>query len=306
MHEPQAFQNYQVRIINHYNKHRMTISRHSIHAHLGRPSVPKLEHHFTDLIADIIKFMTEKNQLFSDLSVAFDEKLPHSRLLEIIKRPLSEIALASAADSLNIRPVSRHPLGFYTLTLAQGVCMHLWPQTYPVDEPFPDNTVLDIHQHSWDLQSWILEGRLGNQRAKVVSSGGPSYLGGLREYPRWMTGGDYYRVFDAQSGADGVDYMKNMNYPARLESLGDEEWYEPGQTYSLPVGNFHSSNWEIDTTTLMLATTYPGCRNLTLGPVIAEYDTDETDSHYVPRLTYSRKRTIAIAAELAIRLDIDG
>jgi len=35
MREPQAFQNYQVRIINHYNRHKMTTSRHLIHDHLG-------------------------------------------------------------------------------------------------------------------------------------------------------------------------------------------------------------------------------------------------------------------------------
>lgn len=250
--------------------------------------------------------MGEQNDLYADLNLAFDDQAPQHQVLEIIKRPLNEIAMTGPDGLGGIWPVSRHPLGFYTLTLADGVCMHLWPVRYPPDEEFPDNTVLDVHQHSWDLKSWILDGRLGNQEAVVEMETSPHALDGLSRRPEWMRNGDYYRLFDAQSGHDGWDYMANINIAARLVSLTEPRFYEPGETYSLPVGNFHSSDWEVDTVTLMIAENYPGHRNLTLGPLIAEFNGDCVDSHFVERLRYSPERTVEIARELATRLAIDG
>src|SRR5262249_2316548 len=56
----------------------------------------------------------------------------------------------------------RHPLGFLCLPIVRdpgwGVCIHVWTDRFPSVRP----TTTGKHAHSWDLESLVLYGALGN------------------------------------------------------------------------------------------------------------------------------------------------
>jgi hypothetical protein len=257
----------------------------------------------------------DKYPLYSKLLPTFEQTDARANALQIIREPLSKIALVGARDLDRIKPISRHPLGFYTLQFGfndddgayDGVCLHLWPDSdssYRDHEPFPDNTTDFVHAHSWEGNFLNLDGKIGNQHVDVDDNLPATYVGGLTRLPEWASGGNYYRIFDARTGPHW-DVMYNTNRVAKIISEHDTEWIEPGQTYGVKVGNYHISSWDRDSVTLSLSYNHPRRRNHTLGPLIKVAETDEVDTHIVERLRYSPERTVEIAGQIATRLGLD-
>jgi hypothetical protein len=56
----------------------------------------------------------------------------------------------------------------------------------------------------------------------------------------------------------------------------------------------------------MTAVDYPGQPNFTLGTLIAQYRGDEISDHYVERQIFDAEQTARMAADVAIRLGVDG
>jgi len=243
-------------------------------------------------------------ELFVAVNKAIEEKsLAQARAA--ITRPLNEMAMAGAADLSKVKPAVRHPLGFYTLYLADNTCIHWWPVT--CDEPdFPDITTSPIHRHSMGVNSIILDGALINTSGLEVKEEPFSTAAGLTERPGWMGDGSYFRLFDAQSGANGVDIIRNTNRIVRVTNFGEDTTYEAGQAYEVLLGDYHMSEWNRDSLTLMTADQHPGEPNFTLGSLVAECSADEVDTHVVQRHILTAAETAAVAARIAIRLGLDG
>jgi hypothetical protein len=259
---------------------------------------------------NIVHMAASKSELFVAINAVVDRGASTKAVLKVIGRPLNEIALSGAVDLSGVRRASRHPLGFYTIPLAPDVCIHKWPSTATASRidngvPFPDNTVSDIHKHSFDIpSSFLLEGQLWNREGIRVEEEF-AFAGGLTHLPRWARGGNHFRIFDAQSEADGNDLIINTNRVARVTDYGEDVPYEEGQAYSVRVGDFHTSTWSTDTLTLMTADNHPSERNLTLGKLVPEYETDEADTHVVRRHVFTPEETIEMVAEISHQLGVD-
>lgn len=247
--------------------------------------------------------MSRPHELYQALEVAIDSGAPNSVILELIKPVLCAMALAETVDQGTTKLATRHPQGFYTLYLAPNVALHYWPRDFVDEMPFPDKTVSDEHGHGWHMKARILLDTIVDRRIQVEEI--PGFAGGMRFLPNWAHAERYHRIFDAQSGRDGWDYMLNTNRIARITSYGKEVSLEAGQSYSMRIGEFHTTSWEADSITVMLADPVAGAANPTLGPLVREYDNDQqVESHFVKRYTLPPKETARLAGYLATKLGI--
>ena len=113
-----------------------------------------------------------------------------------------------------------HVLGFVEVVLLstarETLRLHLW-RNVPASEP-----IWRVHDHSYDLRSLVVAGRLQDQRYRVVpDSGGKSQL---------------YRVSYGPKGSKRIKLEQRVRCIEmdRLERGTD-------QTYRIPVGTFHST-----------------------------------------------------------------
>lgn len=147
-------------------------------------------------------------------------------------------------------PGVRHPLGFVCVPLHRGadagLCLHMWPARA---EDHADPTTSPVHAHSWDLLSWVVCGRLGNQ---IIS---------VRDEPDRPT----HRLFQVVS-APGGDELRATD---RLVTCvpGEPEWTGAGRPYTMPAGAFHATATPPYGTaaSLVLALSRPGAADLSLG-----------------------------------------
>jgi len=113
----------------------------------------------------------------------------------------------------------RHPLGFLCLPLVRepgwGVCIHVWTGRFPTRRP----TTSGMHAHSWDLESFVLYGVLGNAVFDLTPDGvaGP------------------YQLLDVVSGSDGDEILPTGRRVACTEVSRD--LMSSGEVYRLPTGS---------------------------------------------------------------------
>lgn len=148
-------------------------------------------------------------------------------------------------------PAVVHPLGFLCFPLHRGaqlgVCVHVWIDGLPTVE----TVTSPIHAHSWDLYSYVLFGRIGNE---VTSTTAVQYAEASHQV---------YQIDSAQ-GADRITatstYVQCDPHPTRYAAAGEE--------YTLPGGAFHSTAVSVadPSATIMVAHTVPGARDRSLGP----------------------------------------
>lgn len=171
-----------------------------------------------------------------------------------------------------------HPLGFLCLPLVRepdrGVCVHVWTDRFPVRQP----TTSRVHAHSWDLESFVLYGALGNAVFDLT----PDSVAGA------------HQLLDVVTGSDGDEIVPTGRRVACTEVSRD--LMTSGEIYRLPTGVFHETFLAADTevATLVLAQT----RDLpdrVLGPI-------NVRAHVVTRQQCSSEDTRAVAAMVRDRL----
>ncbi|GIF50184.1 hypothetical protein DFJ67_2989 [Asanoa ferruginea] len=173
---------------------------------------------------------------------------------------------------LDVRAV-RHPLGFACLPIhrlgAEGICVHVWPP----DRAPARLTTSPFHCHSWQLLSQVLYGTVGNQRVHVFE------------------GGSTYRMFTVHSKGE-VDELIATDRFVDARAVPAEYW-EAGQHYDLPAGEFHASALlpGVAAATVVLGLHDVDRPDLTLGGI-------DTPSHRVEREFYSDSDCWAIAADV--------
>lgn len=186
-------------------------------------------------------------------------------------------ALTGVLDDVERAPrAMRHPLGFVCLPLVRdgdyGVCVHVWAPHVGGVVP----TTSPMHSHSWDLASFVLYGRVRNDRLRVTDA------------PTAPT----HRVFQVRSGGD-VDEILATSRLVRCAD-GTRQTSQAGEVYTLPAGEFHTTVIEDDrqAATVVLGRTRPGVGDLSLGA-------PHTPSHRVRREHCDPAET-ALAARLVM------
>ena len=159
--------------------------------------------------------------------------------------PWAADVLRSAESGRSPVEAVLHPLGFVCLPLERdgefGVCLHLWPP-----EAGESRTAFaQIHCHSWELLSFVLYGRIGNQRIRLVD-------------------GDEYRVFEVTSREDGDDVRPTDRTVGTVPE--PVAVHEAGETYRLPSGVFHRTVVDGGVGTVALGRSVADGRDRALGP----------------------------------------
>lgn len=159
---------------------------------------------------------------------------------------------AAVAALLAGRPVVaiRHPLGFVCLPLARqtgsGICLHVWTSQVPR----ADLTTSPVHCHSWDLESTVLYGAVGNEQVYVAET----------------TDRPTHRLFDVYSRGD-IDEIRATDTLVRC-SRGEIRVSRPGEIYRLLAGQFHNTVVpNNEAATLAVWTGRPGRTDRSVGPV---------------------------------------
>lgn len=189
-------------------------------------------------------------------------------------------ALTEVATGARALRAVRHPLGFLCLPLLRegprGVCVHLFDPDHATAhdaEPW--------HAHSWELRSHVLYGSVTNVPVLVTpSAGDPTH-----------------RVFEVRSGPGGVDEIVPTATLVRGEP-GRERVNGPGETYTLPAGEFHATctDGRTPAATLVLGRTVPGGTDLSLGPL-------DGPPRTMTRGLYDEEHTVAAARTALRRID---
>lgn len=172
----------------------------------------------------------------------------------------------------------RHPLGFLCLPLVRepgwGVCIHVWTGRLPARRP----TTSGMHAHSWDLESFVLYGVLGNAVFDLT----PDCASGT------------YQLLDVVSGADCDEIQPTGRRVTCTEVSRD--LISSGEVYLLPTGVFHETFLGADpeVATLVLAQTQD-LPDRVLGPV-------DLRAHVVTRQRCTGDDTRAVAQMVRDRL----
>jgi hypothetical protein len=172
----------------------------------------------------------------------------------------------------------QHPLGFLCLPLVRepdwGVCVHVWTGRFPTRLP----TTSRVHAHSWDLESLVLYGALGNAVFDLT----PDSVAGT------------HQLLEVVSGSAGDEILPTGRQVACTEVA--RNLVTCGEVYRLPTGVFHETFLAADTevATLVLAHT----RDLpdrVLGPI-------DVRAHVVAREQCTGDDTRAVAQMVRGRL----
>ena len=144
------------------------------------------------------------------------------------------------------------------------MCIHVWSASFPAAEI----TTSQVHAHSWDLESYVLYGRVGNHLLHVVDD---------------PTDGTH-RVFEVHSRGD-IDEVRPTARRVRCRSARHETT-GPGGTYRLAAGLFHASVVAngADAATVALGRSRPAL-DLSLGKL-------DTPTHWVVRLHCGPQETV--------------
>lgn len=139
-----------------------------------------------------------------------------------------------------------HPLGFIMCRLAEHqsrkLRLHLWPR----DGGRPQDPAWPIHDHVFDLQSWVLAGTISNV-----------------EYCASQVGVEYQLYSAAYE--DGESVLRRSERRVRLKEAHRSE-YVSGQQYVIEAGIFHQSVRKGEATAITLCETYDRMQS---GPRVA-------------------------------------
>lgn len=135
-------------------------------------------------------------------------------------------ALEILADPERTPPAVLHPLGFLCFPLLRavgsGVCVHVWlPHR---DEFAPPLETTSVHSHSWDLLSYVLHGRIGNELVSTEPAEPPDAT---------------HRVYEIHS-AHGADRVVPTSRCVRSHRR-EIRYAGADEVYQLAGGEFHSS-----------------------------------------------------------------
>jgi hypothetical protein len=177
-------------------------------------------------------------------------------------------ALRRLAEEDVRRQAVLHPLGFVCFPLLRGrgtgVCVHVWLSHRA--EFAPELTTSPIHSHSWDLESLVLFGRIGNELVNVRASADAEAT---------------HRVYEIHS-AQGADEVTPTAQCVR-SSPQEVRYARAGEVYAMPGGQFHSSVVPdgLDTATVLLASSRGGA-DRALGSVDPGHGAIRVPRHRAP------------------------
>jgi hypothetical protein len=162
-------------------------------------------------------------------------------------------ALGVLADPARRPPAVLHPLGFLCFPLLRapgvGVCVHVW---LPGRAEFaPPLATTPVHAHSWDLLSYVLLGRIGNELVETEPAEPPAAT---------------HRVYEIRSER-GADRVVPTARCVRCRGKGIR-YAGPGEVYRLAGGEFHASVVdEGEAVATVLLADSRGGRDRALGPL---------------------------------------
>jgi len=133
---------------------------------------------------------------------------------------------AGLPDFLRLRiallaPFKRHPLGFLSCTLLSEGSRRLRLHYWPVGGAFQQSADCQIHDHLFDLNSWVLEGLIENI-----------------EYKTSLTG-DEHALYEASYNGD-TSVLKKTKATLRLEAARRQS-FRAGERYSVAAGVLHQT-----------------------------------------------------------------
>ncbi|MQA96426.1 MAG: hypothetical protein GEV11_17910 [Streptosporangiales bacterium] len=168
----------------------------------------------------------------------------------------------------------RHPLGFIYVPLWRGdgavLRLHLWPAG-----PRPAPTTSPYHDHTWDLTSLVLYGRIENHLVEIDEAGPDAA----------------YRMFEIH-GAGAQDDIRDTGRLIR-HRIRQIQRVGAGETYTMPAGLFHATYVPDgrQAATLVLAERRLRAPEHTIGDVV-------TVSHSVTRRSCPGEDVAACAAAI--------
>jgi hypothetical protein len=176
----------------------------------------------------------------------------------------------------------RHPLGFLCLPIVRdpgwGVCIHVWTDRFPSAGP----TTTGKHAHSWDLESLVLYGALGNAVLELT--------------PDEAAGG--YRIAEIAS-TSGTDAITPTGRRFACTEVS-RSLVSSGEVYRLASGVFHETFLGAATEVATLVLGRTGDQpDLVLCPV-------DLRAHVVTRRLCTGEDTRAIAGMVRDRLTAVG
>ncbi len=146
-------------------------------------------------------------------------------------------------------PAVRHPLGFLYAPLLrerpQALRLHIWLH----DAPRPQLTTSPIHDHTWQLTSFVVCGELENRVIQVDDVDDPTH-----------------RVFEIR-GTGSDDFLRPTERLVRFRCSGIERVKQGGR-YVMAAGQFHYTQVAegITTATVVLAERKTTSPERSLGP----------------------------------------
>ncbi len=180
-------------------------------------------------------------QLFSLLRTGGGPGLLHQRAVALVQ----EIAAGRARF-----PAVRHPLGFIYAPLFREwpwtLRLHIWLR----EAPRPQLTTSPIHDHTWELTSFVVCGALENRIIHVHDVEDPTH-----------------RVFEIR-GVGGNDMLQPTERLVRFHCSSAERLLQ-GDRYVVAAGQFHFTEVPegITTATIVLAERKTTAPERSLGPL---------------------------------------
>jgi hypothetical protein len=147
-------------------------------------------------------------------------------------------------------PAVRHPLGFLYAPLLRewprALRLHIWLP----DAPRPQLTTSPIHDHTWQLTSFVVCGELENRTIHVEDARDPTH-----------------RIFEIR-GAGGDDLLEPTERLVRFGCSGVERVRQGGR-YVVAAGQFHFTEVAegVTTATIVLAERKRSTPERSLGPL---------------------------------------
>jgi len=141
---------------------------------------------------------------------------------------IEEATVGVARDFSPVKEqITLHGLGFIQVKLSETRRMHVWHPDLPRRACFDFSA---IHNHRFSFRSKVLIGRQVNRRFNVIE----------REFSEASGPVTHNRISHDGPRSDKGGRLSFVAGLATVSALPDEE-YEPGQTYEMPVLQYHET-----------------------------------------------------------------
>ncbi|KIC00762.1 hypothetical protein OA88_17745 [Flavobacterium sp. JRM] len=174
------------------------------------------------------------------------ENSTFQEILNIVK-PIIEEYIQSNNSNLIFY---KHPLGFYYARLYESdkvqIRLHIWQKNFTLKED------LYIHDHYYDLNSWILSGKIVDYIYEISDS---------------KSKGEYVKYVGSYNKNENNRVLKKTNEYYNILNIS-ERYLNRGDKYSIKKNQFHSNKITFEDYTITSTLVYTHNPNLLHSPTV--------------------------------------